>query len=319
LKPSEDTPASSLEFAKLVEEAGFPPGVVNVVTGFGEEAGAALVNHPDVDKLAFTGSTETGISVAKGAAANVTKVSLELGGKSPNIVFEDAEIGNAANGIVAGIFAATGQTCIAGARLLVHDNVHDELLERLVERAKSIKLGDPSDMKTEMGPVATEAQLEKIKKYVQIGIDEGATLVCGGKQPSDPNLSGGLFFESTIFTNVTNDMRIAQDEIFGPVLCVIRFSDEDEAIEIANDTKYGLAAGIWTKDFRKAYRVARKIKAGTVWINSYRTVSYASPFGGYKMSGYGRENGIEAIKEYTQVKSIWVELSGEVRDPFKLG
>ncbi len=319
VKTAEQTPASTLEFARLFEAAGFPPGVFNVITGHGPTTGSALVRHPGVDKVAFTGSTETGKQVIKDSADHLAKVTLELGGKSPNIVFEDAHMEAVANGVVSGIFAATGQTCIAGSRLFVQESVHDEIVERLSEKAESIKLGNPLDAETEMGPVAFEQQLEKIKGYISVGQEEGAELVCGGKPPEDPELRDGFFIEPTIITGVDNKMTVAREEIFGPVLSVIPAESEEDIIRQANDTPYGLAAGMWTKDLQRAHRVAHTLKAGTVWINSYRTLSFNTPFGGYKMSGVGRENGLESLKEYTQVKSVWVELSGETRDPFKLG
>lgn len=319
MKTAEQTPASALEFAKLFEEAGFPPGVFNVVTGYGPDAGSALVRHPEVDKVAFTGSTETGISIMQGAAEHLAKVTLELGGKSPNIVFGDADLEAAANGVVSGIFAATGQTCIAGSRLLVHEDVHDELLRRLIGKAQDIKLGDPLDMKTEMGPVAFEEQRDKILGYIDLGREEGATVACGGGRPDEAGLQDGYFVEPTILTGADRTMRVAKEEIFGPVLTVMSFKDEEEATRQANDTRYGLAAGLWTKDLQRAHRMAHAIKAGTVWVNSYRTISFNAPFGGYKMSGLGKENGLEGLNEYTNVKSVWVELSGETRDPFKLG
>ena len=319
VKAAEQTPASVLEFGKLFEEAGFPPGVFNVVSGFGVPTGKALVSHPGVDKVAFTGSTQTGISVMKDAADHLAKVTLELGGKSPNIVFDDVDLEAANNGVVAGIFAATGQTCIAGSRLFVQERAHDELVERLSERAKTIKLGDPLDAETEMGPVAFKEQLEKIEGHVRAGKEEGATLVCGGKRPDADALEHGYFIEPTIFAQVENGMQIAREEIFGPVLSVIPFKDEEELIRQANDTSYGLAAGVWTKDIQRAHRVAHAIRAGTVWINAYRTLSFNTPFGGYKMSGLGRENGLEAFNEYTETKSVWVELSGQSRDPFTMG
>lgn len=318
-KPAEQTPASALEFAKLFEEAGFPPGVFNVVTGFGPTTGRALVRHPGVDKVAFTGSTETGISIMKDAADHLATVSLELGGKSPNIVFDDADLEATNNGVVSGIFAATGQTCIAGSRLFVQEKAHDEVVERLSDRARTIKLGNPLEMETEMGPVAFKEQLDRIQRYIHSGQQEGAELVCGGKKPDTQELKDGYFIEPTIFTQVDNDMQIARDEIFGPVLSVIPFKDEEELVRQANDTRYGLAAGIWTKDIQKAHRVAHALRAGTVWVNSYRTISFNTPFGGYKMSGLGRENGLDSLKEYTQVKAVWVELSGQTRDPFKMG
>lgn len=319
MKTAEQTPASTLEFAKLFEEAGFPPGVFNVVTGYGSDAGSALVRHPEVDKVAFTGSTETGISIMQDAAEHLAKVTLELGGKSPNVVFEDADLEAAANGVVSGIFAATGQTCIAGSRLLVHEDVYDELLRKLIFKAQDIKLGDPLDMQTEMGPVAFKEQLDKILGYIDLGREEGATVACGGGIPEDPGLQDGYFVQPTILTGADRGMRVAQEEIFGPVLSVMTFRNEEEAISQANDTRYGLAAGVWTKDLQRAHRMAHAIRAGTVWINSYRTISFNAPFGGYKMSGLGKENGLEGLKEYTNVKSVWVELSGETRDPFQLG
>jgi (Z)-2-((N-methylformamido)methylene)-5-hydroxybutyrolactone dehydrogenase len=290
-----------------------------VITGFGPGAGRPLVCHPGVDKVAFTGSTETGKSVMKDAADHLAKVTLELGGKSPNIVFADADIEAANNGVVSGIFAATGQTCIAGSRLFVQEKVHDELVEQLSEKAQTIKLGNPLEMETEMGPVAFKEQLDKVLDYIRIGRKEGARLAYGGKRPEEEGLKDGYFVEPTIFAEVDNHMQVARDEIFGPVLSVIPFENEEELVRQANDTPYGLAAGVWTKDLQKAHRVAHALRAGTVWINSYRTLSFNTPFGGYKMSGIGRENGLESLKEYTQVKSVWVELSGQTRDPFRLG
>jgi aldehyde dehydrogenase (NAD+) len=290
-----------------------------VITGYGTPTGSALVRHPGVDKVAFTGSTETGKLVMKNAADHLAKVSLELGGKSPNIVFEDADLAAAANGVVSGIFAATGQTCMAGSRLLVRKERHDELVERLTEKAGSIKLGNPLEMETEMGPIAFKEQLEKVQGYVDTGREEGADLAYGGKSPEDPALKDGFFMEPTILTNVNNTMKVAREEIFGPVLSVIPVESEEEVVRQANDTPFGLAAAVWTKDVQRAHRVAHALKAGTVWINAYRAVSFTAPFGGYKQSGIGRENGLETLKEYTQTKTVWVELSGKTRDPFTLG
>jgi len=316
VKPSEHASASTLEFARLVEEAGFPPGVFNVVTGFGATTGGPLVRHPGVNKVVFTGGAQTGIGIGQLAALNLTPTLMELGGKSPNIVFADATMPNAVNGCIAGIFAASGQTCLAGSRLFLHEDIHDEFLERLRERTRTIKMGDPSIMESEMGPMSTIDQLHKVESFVEGAIKEGADLVYGGKRPEDPGLRKGWFFMPTIFDGVRNNMHLAQEEVFGPVLAVLRFREDEEVIALANDTRYGLAAGIWTNDVRRAHRVARGLKAGTVWINTYRALSYASPFGGYKQSGFGREMGMDAIREFTQVKSVWVDLAETVADPF---
>jgi len=315
IKPSEHTPVSTLELMKRIKEAGFPDGVVNVVTGQGA-VGAALVGHPMVDKIAFTGATDTGKAIAAVAARNLTRVSLELGGKSPNIVFADADLETAANGAVAGIFAATGQTCMAGSRLLVQEGVRDALVAKLVERASTIKLGNPMDPETEMGPVANAPQLQKVLDCIEKAKAEGAKCLYGGM--IDPEL-GGNFVQPTIFDRVNNSMFIAREEVFGPVLSVITFRDEEEAIEIANDTKFGLAAAVWTQNIHRGHRVAHRLRAGTVWINAYRVVSCAAPFGGFGESGLGRENGMDGIREFTETKSVFVELSGETRDPFKMG
>lgn len=318
VKPSEQTSISTLEFAKLFEEAGFPPGVFNVVTG-AREAGAALAGHPDVDKIAFTGSTEGGIKVMESAARHVARVTLELGGKSANIVFEDADLDSAVNGVLAGIFAASGQTCIAGSRLLIARSVAERFLDRLAQRTRSIKLGDPLDAGTEMGPCATRDQLEKVAGLVDRAVAAGASVLCGGKRPSGSEHKNGFFYEPTILTNVTNDMEIAREEVFGPVLAVIPFDGEDEAIRIANDSRFGLGAGVWTTNVKRAHRVAHAIRAGSVWVNCYRLLSYNVPFGGFKMSGIGRENGIDAIRDYAEPKAIWINTKDEERDPFTMG
>jgi acyl-CoA reductase-like NAD-dependent aldehyde dehydrogenase len=316
IKPSEHAPVSTLAFAELITAAGFPPGVVNVVSGLSRETGAALAAHPGVDKVAFTGSTATGRSVAIAAAGNLNKVTLELGGKSPQVVFADADLAAAANGIVAGVFAATGQTCMAGSRLIVHADVHDELIALVAERAAQIKLGDPNGADTEMGPVANQPQYEKVLGYLEKAKAEGATVAYGGA--ADAGL-GGLFVKPTVLTGVTPDSTVFKEEVFGPVLAALTFTDEEEAVKLANDTPYGLAGAVWTKDVHRAHRVAARIKAGSVWINAYRVVAPSVPFGGFKHSGLGRENGVHAVDEYLEEKAIWVELTGGTRDPFTLG
>jgi aldehyde dehydrogenase (NAD+) len=316
IKPSEYTSASALEFMKLVEQAGFPSGVVNVVTGFGADVGTPLVEHPLVRKIAFTGSDATGQRIYESAARGMKRVTMELGGKSPNIVFDDADLDNAVKGAISGIFAATGQTCIAGSRLLVQESIHDQFVEKLVRFAKTAKMGNPMSLETQIGPVTNKPQFEKILKYIDVAKGERAELVLGGARASRPECGTGWFVEPTIFTGVDNRMRIAQEEVFGPVLAVIPFKDEDEAVAIGNDVVYGLAAGVWTGSIRRALSMADRLQAGTIWVNTYRAVSYMSPFGGYKRSGFGRESGQEMIKEYLQTKSVWISTAADVPNPF---
>ncbi|RWE31943.1 MAG: aldehyde dehydrogenase family protein, partial [Mesorhizobium sp.] len=314
VKPSEYSSASMLYLAELFEQAGFPSGVINVVTGMGNEVGEALVNHPLVERIAFTGGEGGGRAVYQAAAKSFKRISLELGGKSPNIVFEDADLDDAVKGAVAGIFAAAGQTCMAGSRLLVHDNIHDAFVDKLVAFAGSARLGDPMSDDTDVGPIATRPQFEKILAYMDIARSEGAKCVLGGERVE--GLGNGLFVQPTIFTEVNNGMRIAQEEVFGPILSVIRFKTDEEAIQIANDTLYGLAAGIWTQSLERAINMPAKLRAGTVWVNAYRVVSYLAPFGGFKNSGIGRENGKEAIREYLEAKSVFINTKRGVPSPF---
>lgn len=315
VKPSEFTSVSALELALLFEEAGFPAGVFNVVTGFGAEVGSPLVTHPLVKKVTFTGSDATGRAINQQCAAQFKHVSLELGGKSPNIVFNDANLDDAVNGAVSGIFAASGQTCIAGSRLLLQEDIHDVFVEKLLALAGTAKLGNPMNASTQVGPITTPAQYEKVLSYIKIAQDEGAELLLGGKPAS---CGEGWFVEPTIFARVSPKMRIAQEEVFGPVLSILKFRDEAEAIAIANDSCYGLGAGVWTSDIGRAFRMSEKIQAGTVWVNTYRAVSFMSPFGGYKDSGLGRENGIAAIESYLQTKSVWINTGAATGNPFTI-
>ncbi|MDI2098294.1 aldehyde dehydrogenase [Ruicaihuangia caeni] len=315
VKPSEHTSRTILLLAELATEAGFPDGAFNVVTGFGSEAGAALVSHPLLAKISFTGSTATGARIAAEAASRFIGCTLELGGKSPNIVFEDADVANAAMGVIAGIYAAAGQTCIAGSRVFAHRAVYDELLERVTARANSIRVGDPLADDTELGPLAFADQLEKVDSYVRLGAEEGATVHTGGGRP-DVSLPG-YFYSPTVLTDVDNSMRVVREEIFGPVAAIMPFEHEDELIGLANDTEYGLAAGVWTQNLARAHRVARRLDAGTIWVNTYRAMSPMSPRQGFKSSGVGIEHGLESMNEYTRLKSIWINTDeGPVADPF---
>ncbi|TAP28396.1 aldehyde dehydrogenase [Arthrobacter sp. S41] len=316
IKPSEYTSRTVLLLAELADQAGFPPGVVNVVTGYGAEAGAALVSHPLLAKISFTGSTVTGSRIASEAASRFIGCTLELGGKSPNIIFDDANVANAAMGVVAGIYAAAGQTCIAGSRVFAHKSVYDELLERVTERAKSIVIGDPLNDATELGPLAFADQLNKVSGYVKIGADEGATVLAGGTRPEGLELPG-YFFSPTVLTDVNNNMRVVREEIFGPVAAIMPFENEDELLGMANDTEYGLAAGVWTQNLARAHRMARRLEAGTIWVNTYRAMSPMSPRQGFKSSGVGIEHGLESMNEYTRLKSVWINTDeSPVADPF---
>jgi acyl-CoA reductase-like NAD-dependent aldehyde dehydrogenase len=318
LKPSEHASVSSLEFARCFDEAGFPPGVFNVVTGRGATAGHALVNDPRIHRFVFTGSGSAGAIVASQASAHFAEVTLELGGKSPNIVFGDADLDAATPGVLSGIFAASGQTCIAGSRTLVHRSIYADMLERLVARTRDIRIGNPMRSDTEMGPIANVPQFEKVRSYVDVAQADGARLVAGGNVPRGDEFSRGLFFEPTIFADVRNDMRIAREEVFGPILSLIPFDTEAEAIAIANDTEFGLAAGVWTNDLGRAHRVARTLHAGTVWVNTYRALAPSMPFGGFKNSGIGHENGIDAVKDFTRLKAVWIETEPSAGDPFAI-
>jgi acyl-CoA reductase-like NAD-dependent aldehyde dehydrogenase len=315
VKPSEHASASVIETLHLAAEAGFPAGVLNAVTGLGD-AGGALVDHPGIAKIAFTGSESTGKRIAERAGGRLAPVTLELGGKSPNIVFADAALDAAEAGVLAGIYGAAGQSCVAGSRALFQRPVYEELLERVRSRASRIVLGDPMDGATQMGPIANVPQLERVEEMVGAARDEGARVVVGGERASVPELPDGLFYGPTIVDGVENDAFIAQNEVFGPVLAAIPFDTEEEAVALANATRFGLAAAVWTRDVKRAHRLARSIKAGTVWINMYRAITFNSPFGGYKESGFGRVNGAEAIDGFLQTKSVWTELSEEVQDPF---
>ena len=315
-KPSEFASLSALTFGELFEKAGFPPGVVNIVTGYGNEVGEPLVTHPDVAKIAFTGGDRTGEYIYQLAARGIKHVTLELGGKSANIVFDDADLEQAVNGVVSGIFAATGQTCVAGSRALIHRPIHDAFVDRLLALARTARMGNPLDLSTQVGPITTRPQYDKVLNYIRIATEEGAVCRLGGNAATRPECGSGWFVEPTIFTGVRPEMRIANEEVFGPVLSIIPFDDEDEAVRIANGTVYGLAAGVWTTSIRRAITMSERLEAGTVWVNTYRVTSYMSPFGGYKRSGIGRESGIDAVREYLQTKSVWIDISGNTPNPF---
>jgi aldehyde dehydrogenase (NAD+) len=307
LKPASVTPLTALMFAELLAEAGLPPGAFNVVPGPGSSVGAAMAEHPGIDKISFTGETETGKSILRAAAGTLKRVSMELGGKSPNVVFADADLDAAARGAINAIFYGKGELCSAGSRLLVEESVHDALVEKVVERARKMAPADPLDPKTRLGSLVSEKQRDNVARYVEAGKSEGAKLVAGGNRAA---VSGkGAFFEATVFDGVTPGMTIAREEIFGPVLAILTFKDEADAVSVGNGTIYGLAAAVWSRDIKKALRTAKALKAGTVWINTYNFYDPGLPFGGYKQSGFGRERGQYALEAYTEVKSVWVDLT----------
>ena len=316
VKPSEFTSTSIHLFAQLLSRAGVPPGVVNVVTGLGPEVGSALVEHPLVRRVAFTGGEATGRAIATAAGRRLVPVTLELGGKSANIVFGDADLDNAVKGVVGGIFAASGQTCVAGSRLLVERRILPRFVEGVIEMARTARMGDPMRSDTQVGPVTTLAQLDRILGHIEGARADGAEVLLGGHRAARPECGGGWFVEPTVLAGVLPSARIAQEEVFGPVLAVIPFDSDEEAAALANGTQYGLAAGVWTRDLKRAHRMAAALEAGSVWVNTYRTSAPMSPFGGYKNSGLGRENGAESIKQYLQVKSVWIDMNDEYPSPF---
>ncbi len=314
-KPSEFTPASALALAEMIKEAGFPAGVFNVLPTSSREVSAALTLHEGVNMVAFTGSTAGGVKTAQSAVSHLARFTLELGGKSPQLIFEDADVEAAANGVLRGIFSATGQICHAGSRVFVQRPIYNKILEKVVARANTLKLGDPRLPETEMGPIATGPQFEKVKEMLARALADGAVAACGGG--ADEKL-GGYFIKPTVLTNVKPSDYIMREEVFGPVVCMMPFDTEEEGIALANDTRYGLASGLWSSDVRRVHRVAKRIRAGTVWVNAYRGVAPSVPFGGFGASGIGRESGLEAIRDYTEQKAIWVEMTGQTKDPFKL-
>jgi len=307
LKPAEQTPLSAIRLAELINEVGFPPGVVNIVTGFGD-AGAAIAEHPDVDKVAFTGSTEVGKKIVQASAGNLKKVTIELGGKSPAIVFPDADLDQAAVQAASATFFNQGQVCCAGSRTFIHESIYDEVIERMADYASKVKVGHGMSESTEMGPLVSEEQYNRVHGYIKAGTAEGAKVSAGGQGYQDGDLSKGYFCQPTVFTDIKNDMKIVKEEIFGPVIAAAPWRNLEDIAREANNTEYGLAAGIWTKDISKAHRLAKMLRAGTVWINCYNMFDAASPFGGYKQSGYGREMGKHALENYTQVKSVWIRM-----------
>ena len=308
LKPASQTPLTAIALGEIAVEVGLPPGVLNVITGPGSSVGQALVEHPGIDKIAFTGDTSTGKAIMRSAADTLKKITLELGGKSPNIVLADADIDAAIRGATVGIFYGKGEVCAAGSRLLVDKSIKDEFIDKLAARTKKMAPGDPMDPKTRFGAIASKKQLETVLKYIEAGKREGASLVAGGER-ADIGTGKGYFVQPTVFADVKPEMTISREEIFGPVLAALDFADIDEAIARANDTQYGLAAGIWTRDIKKAHYVARRLQAGTVWVNTYNVYDTAAPFGGYKQSGFGREMSAHALEHYTQVKSVWIDLN----------
>ncbi len=320
LKASEHASAALLEFGRLFEQVGFPPGVVNIITGHGEPCGRALTSHPLVRRISFTGGPNAARQVLRNSAENFAEVSLELGGKSPFIVFEDADLSSAANGSIAAIFGATGQSCVAGSRLYVQENIADELLSMMIEKTAHIKIGNPLDEATQVGPLCTAAQLANIEREVAFAQEQGGKLLCGGRRPQGVgDTDNGLYYEPTIIECPRQDLRIVDTELFGPVLSVIRFKDEAHAIALANDTKHGLAAGIFTKHSARALRVARAVRAGIVWVNTYRVVSPIAEFGGFQASGYGRESGFQAMYDYTRPKTVWINQSDQpIANPFAM-
>jgi acyl-CoA reductase-like NAD-dependent aldehyde dehydrogenase len=309
LKPSELTPLNALRFAEICTEAGLPDGALTVCTGYGPTVGEALALHEDVDKISFTGSVATARKLlANSAVSNLKRLSLELGGKSPNIVFPDADFDAAVRAALWGVFGNKGEMCTAASRLLLHEDIYDRFLDELAARARKLRLGNPLDSTTQMGPQISARQMDRILDFIEIGKQEGARIVCGGERDTDGDKARGYFVKPTIFADVTPEMRIAAEEIFGPVVCAIRFRDADDAIRIANSTTYGLASAVWTRDLKLAHRMAAEIKAGSVWVNTYNAFDSASPFGGYKQSGFGRDLGADALEQYTNVKSVWIAL-----------